>query len=122
MAQQPLLFEIEDVGDVLVVTPSADLRELDYQQIEQAGRKVLQTLANNHARSVVMDFRQTDYYGSTALAFFLSVWRAVRSRGGHLAFCHVSEHEMQVLTLMRLDTLWSICDTREEALAAVQKD
>jgi anti-anti-sigma factor len=122
MAQQPLLFEIEEFDNVLVVTPSADLRELDYQQIEQAGRKVLHMLADKQARSVVIDFRRTDYYGSTALAFFLSVWRAVRSRGGHLAFCHVSEHEMQVLSLMRLDTLWSVCDTREEALAAVQKD
>lgn len=117
-----IVFEIEHVDDVLVVTPNADLRELDYQQIEQAGRKVLQTLAKNEARSVVIDFHRTDYYGSTALAFFLSVWRAVRNRGGHLAFCHVSEHEMQVLTLMRLDTLWSVCDTREEALAAVNKD
>jgi anti-anti-sigma factor len=68
-----------------------------------------------------MDFSRTDYYGSTALAFFVNVWKAVRRHQGHMSFCSVSDHERQILSLTRLDTLWSICGTREEALEAVRK-
>ncbi|MEQ8784743.1 MAG: STAS domain-containing protein [Pirellulaceae bacterium] len=120
MAEPSSIFDIEHIDEILVVTPKANLRELDYQQIEESGRGVLGMLADNSARSVVMDFHRTDYYGSTALAFFLSVWKAVRSRDGQMAFCNLSEHESQILSLMRLDTLWSVCGTREEALATVR--
>ncbi len=33
-----------------------------------------------------------------------------------MAFCNVSSHEQEVLRLTRLDTLWPICSTREQAL------
>jgi anti-sigma B factor antagonist len=120
MAKAEQILEIEQHGEVVFVTPIADLRELDYQQIEAAAEQVLKLLEQNDARHVIMDFHKTDYYGSTALAFFVNVWKTVRRHGGHMAFCGVSQHERQILTLTRLDTLWSICDTREEALDAVQ--
>lgn len=119
MASSTNLFDIEQLDGVVVVTPHSDLRELDYRQIEHGAAEVLAILRSGAASSVVMDFHRTDYYGSTALAFFLNVWKEVRNQGGHMAFCHVSPHEMQILRLMRLETLWSICDTRDEALAAV---
>jgi anti-anti-sigma factor len=121
MAEDDSIFDFEQQGDVVIVTPTADLRELDYQQIEQGADRVLNLLKQKQVKSVIMDFHQTDYYGSTALAFFVNVWKTVRSYGGHMAFCCVSKHEQQILALTRLDTLWSICDTREQALAAVRR-
>ncbi len=55
-----------------------------------------------------------------ALGFFIKLWKRVRSVDGQFAFCEVSEHEREVLELTRLDSLWSICPTRAEALAVVR--
>jgi anti-anti-sigma factor len=71
-------------------------------------------------RNILLDFEGTDYYGSTALGLFLKLWKRVRSLDGNMAFCNVSEHEREVLRLTRLDSLWPICGTREEALETLQ--
>jgi anti-sigma B factor antagonist len=112
-------FQIEYVGDTLVLSPLINLGELEYERIERDGQSVLDRIATAHCRNVVVDFSQTEYYGSTALGFFLRLWSRLRVQGGHMAFCNVSPVEREILQVTRLDTLWSICATREEALAVV---
>lgn len=119
MAMTPGIFEIEREGTTIVVTPLADLRELDYQQIEEGAKEVLGLLDGASASNVILDLRRTDYYGSTALGFFLKLWKRVRTRNGHMAFCNVSAHEKEILQITRLDHLWPICSSRKEALHAV---
>jgi anti-anti-sigma factor len=113
------LFECEQVGDTLIVTPVADLSELDYQQIEADGKQLLAFLSDPGVKKVVLDFSRTDYNGSTALGWFLRFWKRVNSRNACLAFCNVSEHEKEILRVAKLDNLWPLCATREEALQAV---
>jgi anti-anti-sigma factor len=120
-AVTPPLFAFEREGDTLVVTPAADLRELEYARLESGAREILELLERSHARNVVLDFWRTDYYGSTALAFFVKLWLRVRKRGGHMAFCNVSEHEKNILRVANLDQLWPVCATQQQALAAVRK-
>ena len=115
MAKLSNLFEIEQRGDLVVVTPLADLRELDYLQIEAGAQEIIRLLDSADVKDVILDFHKTDYYGSTALAFFVNLWKKVCSRQGRMAFCGVSEHERQILELTKLDTLWPIYDSCAEA-------
>jgi len=114
------LFDIDRRGDVVLVTPTADLREFEYQDIEAGAEGILDQLGAPGVKGVVLDFYRTDYYGSTALGFFIRMWKRVSAHGGRMAFCNVSQHEREVLTVTRLDGLWPICATRSEALAAVR--
>ena len=104
-----------------MVIPLADLRELAYEQIQADGKAIRKLLTDSHVRNVVMDFYKTDYYGSTALGFFVNLWKEVRRRNGRMAFCNVSAHEKEILLVTNLDHLWAICSSREEALEAVRK-
>jgi anti-anti-sigma factor len=113
-------FEVEREGQTLIVTALADLRELDYQEIEAGARDILHLLGNSTIRHVVLDFSKTDYYGSTALGFFAKLWKRVRDCNGRMAFCGLSDHEREILKVTNLDGLWPICSSREEALTAVQ--
>ena len=115
------IFEIEQEGDTIIVVPTVDLRELEYQRIEEGARKVLDLLNGIGVKSVVLDFHKTDYYGSTALGFFVKLWKRVRSRNGRMAFCNVSDHEREILQITALDHLWPICSSRSEALEAVKE-
>ena len=67
-----------------------------------------------------LDFHKTDYYGSTALGFFVKLWKRVREYIERMAFCGVSDHEREILKVTNLEGLWPICPLREEALKAVQ--
>jgi len=114
------LFEVERAGDVVVVTPTADLREFEYRDIEAAAQVLLDLLGTAGVKRVVLDFHKTDFYGSTALGFFLRLWKRVSAQGGRMAFCNVSEQEREVLAVTRLDGIWPICGSKEEALTAVR--
>jgi anti-anti-sigma factor len=116
----PGLFEVEREGDVVVVTPRADLHEFEYQDIDAAAQGVLDLLGTAEVKGIVLDFQRTDSYGSAALGFFLRLWERVSGQGGRMAFCNVPEHGREVLAVTRLDGIWPICRSREEALKAVR--
>jgi len=115
------MFEIEQEGDTLIVVPAVDLRELDYQRSEDWARKILELLNDTGIKNVVLDLHKTDYYGSTALGFFVKLWKRVGRRNRRMAFCNVSEHEKEILQITKLDHLWPICSSRIEALEAVKE-
>ena len=114
-------FQIERQGDVAIVTPLRDLCELEYAHIEESAATALECLEAAHAKNVVLDLAKAEYFGSTALGFFVKLWKRVRSQGGHMALCNVSPNEKKVIHLTRLDTLWTICPSRDEAIQAVSK-
>jgi anti-anti-sigma factor len=120
MESAPRVFEIEREGETLVVTLLTDLRELEYAHIEEAAAAVLESVSAGPVRDVVLDFSGTDHYGSTALGFFVKLWKRVRGRGGNMAFANLSAHEREILAVTGLDRLWPICGTRAEALVAVR--
>lgn len=119
-AVQAWVFETERAHDTLIVVPVVDLRELDYQRIEEGSGEILDLLHSSDIKNVVIDFHKTDYYGSTALGFFVRLWKQVRRRKGRMAFCNVSDHEKETLHITNLDHLWPICSSRVEALEAVR--
>lgn len=114
------LFDVERDGEVLILVPRTDLRESDYLEIEAGARDLLDLVSAPDVKGLVLDFHRTDYYGSTALGFFLRLWRRVGGRGGRMAFCNLSSNEGEILAVTRLDTLWPVYPSRDEALKAVR--
>ncbi len=114
------IFEIERQEDTVFVTPLRDLSEFEFHRIEAGAEPILRLLEDTPVKNIVMDFHKTDYYGSTALAFFIKLWKRVRNRNGRMAFCKVSDHEREILTVTQLDRLWPIYSSRGEATKAVK--
>ena len=90
MAASVPVFAEEKRGDTLVVTPLENLREFEFDRLEAAAVGVFQEIEAKAVKNVVLDFGKTDFYGSTALGFFVKLWKRVRAGGGQLVFCNVS--------------------------------
>ena len=116
------LFVVERNEQTLILSPTSNLSELELTSLDEAIRDVMQQLDALGFRNIVLDFSGTDYYGSTALGFFIKLWKRVRSIEGNMVFCNVSAHELEVLELTRLDKLRTICSTRIEALQHLQSE
>lgn len=112
---------VEQVGATLIIRPSHNLSELAFEQIEVDADHALKLLDEAHATNVVIDFESTDYFGSTALSFFIKLWKHVREANGRMAFCNLSEHECEILAVAKLDATWAICDTLDAALKSVSR-
>ena len=121
MSSENQLFSIQQEGETMILSPKLNLSELELSGFDQQTRDVMVSFEEGGYRNIVLDFSGTDYYGSTALGFFIKLWKRVRSVDGQFAFCEVSDYEREVLELTRLDSLWSICATRDDALAAVRR-
>jgi anti-sigma B factor antagonist len=121
MSEPTKVFEVEREGPTLVVTALTNLRESDYSKIEAGATDILNLIGSGTIKNVIVDFHKTDYYGSTALGFFVRLWKRIRECNGRMAFCAVSDHEKEILKVTNLDGLWPIYASREEALKAVQE-
>lgn len=118
MTQVPL-FAIARADEAIVLTPQRDLSEFDFAQIDSEASEVMGKISKESGLNVVVDFSKMDYSGSTALSFFTRLFKKTRLRGGEMAICNVSPGEREVLRITRLDTLWPICDSLDDALVAV---
>jgi anti-anti-sigma factor len=105
------LFEVEQAGAVVIVIPQADLSEFAFQQLDMLDRV--------QASGVIIDCHKSNYFGSTAMGFFMKLWLRVRRCGGRMAFCNMSDNEKEILHVTKADSLWTVCASRKEALAAV---
>jgi anti-anti-sigma factor len=110
------VFDVEVSGETLIVTPQKNLSELAIGNIDSSGKAILDRFVKEQLKNVIVDLHKTDYYGSSALGFFLKLWKKVRQQGGHMALCNISEHEKEILRVMKMHHLWPICASRQDAL------
>lgn len=115
------VFKIEREGETLILTPLINLGELAYQQIESGAETIMDLLDRSAVKNVVLNVARIDYFGTTAIGFFLKIWKRVRNQGGHMVFCNLSDHAREILQLTKLDCLWTIFKSKEEALKAVHQ-
>jgi len=87
------IFEIVRDGDCLLVIPAMDLGETVFEQNREQTAALVEALDEPSVRNLVMDFHKTQQFGSTALGFFVKLWKRVRNRNGRMAFCNLSPHE-----------------------------
>jgi anti-anti-sigma factor len=113
------IFQVECEGETLIITPRVDLGTLQYPLIETGSADIQQYLKDTSARNLVLDLQNTKYYGSAAIAFFITLWRHVKSHQGRMVLCNATNLEMEILKVIHFDTVWAVYPSRKEAVAAV---
>jgi len=80
-------------------------------------KSVIQDAVDKGDRKFLIDFSQTGYIDSSGLGALVSLSKKVRERGGELRLAGLNEDLRSLFELTKLDTLFSIADTPEQALA-----
>ncbi len=68
-------------------------------------------------RKVVIDFSNTGYIDSSGLGALVSLSKKLRDSGGELRLAGLNEDLRTLFELTKLDTLFTIADSTEQALA-----
>lgn len=105
-------FTVSQSDSVTVVDVEGQLIVGNRQELKQ---KVLEELEDG-ARKVVVDFTHTGYIDSSGLGVLVSLSKKIREQGGELRLAGLNEDLRTLFELTKLDTLFEIADTREEAL------
>jgi len=94
------------VDGQLIVGNRQDLKQKVLDALEKGGRKF------------VIDFTRTGYIDSSGLGVLVSLSKKIRELGGELRLAGLNEDLQTLFELTKLDTLFSILKTPEEAVAA----
>ncbi len=119
MAERIVLHSELDENAVVVV-PLRDVGSMAEEHVRSELEAVLAQVRDSGAKNVVVDFAHLPYFGTAMLEVMLALWRRVRT-DGKMAVCNASEMEREVLRISAFDSLWPMCNTREEAIKSLKK-
>ena len=105
-------FSIHKQQDIVIVEVDGHLIVGNRQELKQ---KVLDEIAGG-ATKVLVDFARAGYIDSSGLGVLVSLAKRLRDEGGELRLCNLNDDLRTLFELTKLDTLFSIADTRERAL------
>lgn len=107
------LYHIHDVGPVTVV-------HFDYPRVADEARTQLYELVESQGKThLVLDFTSVVVISSVALGILVTLQRKVVAAGGKLAICGLDENLCYLFQITQLDRVLTLCETREQALAAI---
>jgi anti-sigma B factor antagonist len=98
---------------VLVVEVEGQLIVGNRQEL----KATIQTALDNGERKLLIDFAKTGYIDSSGLGALVSISKKVREQGGELRLSGLNEDLRSLFELTKLDTLFAIADSSEQALA-----
>ncbi|WP_417850046.1 STAS domain-containing protein [Thalassoglobus sp.] len=115
------IFNVEKLGDILVVTPMGEGSAFRYQDLHLESNVIRQQMMKPENKHLVMNLAQLTYFGSEFIGSLVSMMRETRARGGQARFCSANEQMKQVLQNMSLFKLWPHFDSIEDALANIKE-
>ena len=98
--------------DSLVVEVAGDIdlrRSLEFQQS-------LMKLLDRGARRIVLDLAGVPYMDSSGVASLVKLLSRVRREGMDLKLCRLTERVRSIFEITRLDTVFPICASLQEAV------
>jgi len=109
-----MAFNVKKAGGVVVIEVEGQLIVGNRQELKQ---RVLDALEAGD-RKFLIDFTRTGYIDSSGLGVLVSLSKKIRDEGGDLRLAGLNEDLKTLFELTKLDTLFAITDSAQEALSA----
>jgi anti-sigma B factor antagonist len=107
--------EFAEHNDVMVAFVLAD--QIDASSAGSFRDNILGKIEQGHKR-IVLDLTKVDFIDSSGLGAIISALKHLGEEG-ELAICGVNEPVMSLFRLTRMNRIFNIFDTQEEAVAAL---
>jgi anti-anti-sigma factor len=91
---------------------------LDNANLIESRSELVDAIRKTTTSAVIVDFSQVGYFGSLLLDTLCVVWKSLRERSGTMALCHVSDVAQEILAKSKLNSLWPIYSSRQDAIDA----
>lgn len=106
--------KIEEKNGVKVCYADGDIDINSSPQIKKVFDKVVQ----EKSEKVLINLKGVGYIDSSGLATLVEILKNFRSRGGKLKLCSLSNKVKSLFEITKLEKLFDIADTEEEAVKA----
>lgn len=101
---------------VTIVQVDPDYDSLDEWRIRRFREELLAAVDSADPPLLIVDLSRTSFVGSSFIGVLIRAWKRICVRKGRMAICGATNVSLEALHVSKLDTLWSIYPTRDEAL------
>ena len=119
MAEQNPRLSVETEGGVTIVQ-LADRKILDEVNITEIGNGLNALVAETDDVKLVVDFASVSHMSSSALGMLITLHKRIREKSGQLRLCNVQPAIYEVFVITRLNEIFRIFQSRQEALASFE--
>jgi anti-sigma B factor antagonist len=106
-----MLYKFTEEGNLMILNSDSYLNPEENQLITDELKKILELGKKNF----VVNLEANPYINSMGLSFLINLLTRVRTAGGEIVLCNISEKIEQLLILTRLRSIFTVCANLEEA-------
>lgn len=114
----------EDDVTVIALGPeyeNLDEHLLDEHLLDELREEILKLTDEAEPPLVVLDLSHTKFFGSAFIEILFRTWKRLNERdGGKFAISGLTPYCREVIEITHLNQLWSVFDSRVEAVAALK--
>ena len=113
MTEESLQIEVLPVGTATLVSPLGDIDMSNSMQL----RSTLHSVFNEYPTKVVLDLHHVSYMDSSGLGTLIEAVQLTNQTAVSFLLCGINETVQSIITLSKLDQIFKIHTTKEDALA-----
>jgi len=107
-------------GDGIVRVEFIDRNILDESNIQHIGEELSDLIDAETRPKLLISFENVDHLSSAALGTLITINNKIRNRGGQLRLANIDPQIYEVFVITRLNRLFNIHDTSEEAVQSFE--
>lgn len=109
--------EIKQQNGVTIVALGPEYENLDEHRLEELRDSILEVACRADPPLLVIDLSHTKFFGSAFIEILFRAWNRVTAREeGRFCLSGLTPYCREVIEVTHLDRLWTVCDTRDEAV------
>lgn len=113
--------QVSTVDGITVVT-FVQARILSEKDVQVLGDELWALVDRDGCRLLVLDWKKIEFCSSAVIGKIVRLDKKVKDKNGKLRLCCMKPEIREVFQITRLDQVFEIKDTREEALASLRKE
>ncbi len=117
MEQPSSHLKVKRAGGVSIVE-FADRKILEELSIQEIGEELRAIVEGEPGPRLLLNFQNVDHLASAALGMLITLQKKVQEQNGTLKLSNINRQIFQVFRITRLNRVFDIHETAEEALAS----
>ena len=116
-AEPKISIEYEGKLTIAILTEEKILQEVDIQGLENSIMALIEQVSGIN---LIINFCNVKFLTSSALGLLIRVIKKMHETGGKLKLCSIDPKIFEVFTITRLDKVFEIYDSQEEAVESFE--
>lgn len=119
MPKAQRVFPFEVVDRVIVLIPEGDALSVEETQLRGEINSLHALLEQASSRALVVDLGRAKYFNSIVVGAVLTLCAKMKQQSRPALLCNANDAMLDVIQIMKLDSLFPYFPTRDEAMRSV---